>query len=830
MAEKKQGFWGRVFRLTPFRISALFVILLVYLYIQKEKSVIKHLIGEPARFLSLELIEAKAYDVRFQVANLLFSDRYKKSASKDVVIVAIDDRSLAYYGYPFPRNLWGDFIRKMREGGTKAVAFDMVFDTPAQYLGLKLVRDTADKYRELGLLDLTPQPEESNTVERRRPPPRTGIPRNYYLKLNEFSKFLSEKEREADPDAVFAEELKKTEGVVLGWFGYRSFAEVEKLADKDFMKKVKLLEPSWLSVMGLGEQGRPLDRDLGKMWQAQFVGLDTNFPLLSQSVSHFGFFVATPDTIDGTIRQTLAISFFTKDLNAPTLEDTHGFPSLALAAVSVFQGLDPVIQVGPQGVRSIAIGDKLIPTDESGRILINWMGPYETFKYYSIYDVLTDFVHQDPARAKIDPKTVFKGKIVLVGSTAIGAHDMRNSPFGNTAGVEMHANVISNILNDNALIRPMWFRMFDILFIIIVGLLFGLVLPRLSAVRGGILALAFFLGYLFINVYFFVFRQYSFTIVFPLAEILLIYLTVTIYRYATEEREKRFIKKAFEFYLSPPVIDQLMKDPSRLKLGGESKVLTAFFSDIQSFSSFSEKMKPQELVRFLNIYLTEMCNIILSYDGTIDKFEGDAIIAFFGAPIDFPDHAIKACLCAAEIQKKMVAYRKLWQEQGFPEVHMRIGLNTGPMVVGNMGSMDRMDYTIMGDAVNLASRLEAAGKQYKIYGMISEDTMKAAGDAIEVRELDVIKVMGKAQGVKVYELLGKRGEVDPRKLEVARIFEKGLALHWQRYWAQAVEQFQKALALDPNDGPSRVFISRCEEYSDTPPPSGWDGVYEMKTK
>jgi adenylate cyclase len=305
---------------------------------------------------------------------------------------------------------------------------------------------------------------------------------------------------------------------------------------------------------------------------------------------------------------------------------------------------------------------------------------------------------------------------------------------------------------------------------------------------------------------------------------------VTLYRYATEEAEKRFIKGAFGQYMSPIVIDQLMDDPSKLNLGGEKKVLTAFFSDIQSFSSFSEKMEPDELVQFLNIYLTEMCDIILKYDGTIDKFEGDAIIAFFGAPIDFPDHAERASLCSAEIQAAMENFRIEWAKDGWPAVHMRIGLNTGDIVVGNMGSRDRMDYTMMGDAVNLAARLEEAAKQYKIYSMISEFTYEAAKDVIDVRELDSTRVVGKELPVRVYEILGKKGEVEEKKLKAARTFEVGLKLYREQKFEEAKKTFEDALKINPEDGPSIIFIDRCEDFIDSPPGEVWDGVYVMTKK
>ncbi|HUT53900.1 MAG TPA: CHASE2 domain-containing protein [bacterium] len=812
--EKSKGFLRRLFGLSPFKISFLIMGLFLFLYLGKEFS---------DKFQALQLIELKAYDIRFRALDSLSKVNYigrfsKPSPSDQVVIVEVDDRALGYLGWPFPRSEWAKFFREMRKYQPAAIGFDIVFDTTGKYVGLQFLEDVSAKYRELNLDSL---PEEARGSEGK-------AVREYFDRSGEFISYVHAKEEDADFDRKMAAELKQSPDVVLGWFGYKQGEEVEELKKQDLSTELDKVKSTSLSVIRSG--GIDWPTIVQRMRPVRFYGFTNNIQVLCENAEHFGFFTSDVDILDGTIRWAPLISLVTLDPEHPSEDNSYLLPSLSLASLSVFYDQKPLVNISPLGVQQVMIGDETIPTDQYGRILINWMGPSRTFTYVSIYDILTEFKETALAKDKIDPYKTLKGKIVLVGSTAIGAHDMRTTPFGTMAGIEMHANVVSNILNHNVLIRPPWFTMFDMAFIIGVGILFGLILPRVSAVWGGAVSLGLFLGYIVMDVYFFEVKHYSFTIVFPLAEILFIYLGVTIYRYATEEREKRFIKGAFSHYLSPAVIEQLVKDPSKLNLGGVRKEMTAFFSDIQSFSSFSEKMEPEQLVHFLNIYLTEMCDIVLSYDGTIDKFEGDAIIAFFGAPLDVPDHAAKACLCAAEIQKKMVEYRKEWLAAGWPEVHMRIGLNTGAMVVGNMGSKDRMDYTIMGDAVNLASRLESGAKQYKVYLMISEDTRDEAGDVIEVRELDAIRVKGKEQPVKVFEVLGKKGEVDPKKREAAKLFEKGLEMYRQRYWSQAVEQFKQALELAPNDGPSLTFMDRCEEYSENPPGSGWDGVYTMTSK
>ena len=240
------------------------------------------------------------------------------------------------------------------------------------------------------------------------------------------------------------------------------------------------------------------------------------------------------------------------------------------------------------------------------------------------------------------------------------------------------------------------------------------------------------------------------------------------------ERKRNYIQVAISQDPAPAIVEQVPNDPSLLKMGGERKVLTAFFSDVAGFSTISEKLSPEELVELLNHYLTEMTDITLKYEGTVDKFGGDAIIAFFGAPVPFEDHARRACLVSIEMQKRLEELRAEWRKEGKHELFVRIGLNTGPMVVGNMGSKNRMDYTMMGDSVNLAARLEGVNKQYGTYTMISEFTYEQARDFIEVRELDRIRVVGKKEPVKIYELLGKKGEMDEKVREILPTFNDGL--------------------------------------------------------
>jgi adenylate cyclase len=317
---------------------------------------------------------------------------------------------------------------------------------------------------------------------------------------------------------------------------------------------------------------------------------------------------------------------------------------------------------------------------------------------------------------------------------------------------------------------------------------------------------------------------------YPLAVILLIYASVTVYRYLVETRQKKFVKDAFSTYLAPSVVKNLLESPEKLVLGGEKRVITAFFSDVQGFTSISESLPPEELVELLNEFLTEMTDIILRHEGTVDKFEGDAIIAFFGAPNDLENQAEVACMACIDMQKRLSELRKKWQGQGRPELRMRIGLCTGPAVVGNMGSRSRMDYTMMGDTVNTAARLEGVNKVYGTYTMISESTYQAAGGWIRARELDAINVVGKKEPVKIYELIGYPSDVDEHVQKVTEIYSRGLAAYRSRQWDKAAAYFKKAVSLRPEDRASRTMVERCRRYKADPPPETWNGAFTMTTK
>jgi adenylate cyclase len=273
----------------------------------------------------------------------------------------------------------------------------------------------------------------------------------------------------------------------------------------------------------------------------------------------------------------------------------------------------------------------------------------------------------------------------------------------------------------------------------------------------------------------------------------------------------------FSRYMSDLLIQDLLKNPNKLRLGGEKRVLTVFFSDLAGFTSLSEKLSPEEVVALLNRYLTAMTEIILRSGGLIDKYEGDAIMAFWGAPVLQEDHALRACLAALDNQGRLEELRQEFLQAGLPPIHARIGINTGEMIIGNMGSIQRFDFTVIGDSVNLASRLEGAGKEYGVGILISEKTCSQAADRIEVRELDLLRVKGKDRPVRIYELLARKGELSEDRQKGREIFQRGLEMYRNQKWEEAGVQFREVLSVLPDDGPSQIFLRRCAKFREAPP-------------
>ncbi len=456
-----------------------------------------------------------------------------------------------------------------------------------------------------------------------------------------------------------------------------------------------------------------------------------------------------------TSTSTIITSLSRLQVNPEIAEKSGDWP-YAVKALAMYYGVEPRLE----GTNLIIGDDLTIPLDQNYNFYIDFPALPMGTKFLSQSAGLTalEFIDiSDLDEDEIDELRYWvEGKLVLIGDTSEVSHDWFDTPVGMVYGVEIIANAIDTMMKGSPL-KPASEQsevLISIVFMIALILLGLISHPTIRA----LVAIVLFAGWIGVVTFIYVNSGVVYSMSYILVAGILSFVMINMRYYLKEMGQKTMIKGAFGQYLSPKVVEILCNDPSKLSLGGEQREMTAFFSDVAGFSSISEKLTPQELVQLLNEYLTAMCNIIANYDGTVDKFEGDAIIAFWGAPLTQEDHAVRCCHAAIDMDKHMVGMREKLKAEGRPNMTVRMGINSGPMVVGNMGSATRMDYTIMGDAVNLAARLEGANKFYSSGTMISDSTYNLAKDEIEARELDTVRVVGKKEPITIYQLLDKKGQ------------------------------------------------------------------------
>ena len=422
----------------------------------------------------------------------------------------------------------------------------------------------------------------------------------------------------------------------------------------------------------------------------------------------------------------------------------HYYPSLALETVRVAARLDPR-KLRVEFGHAVQLGDVAIPIDARARVLVDYAGPPRTFAHFPAAGLLRGEV----------PTERLKDKVVFIGATAEGTYDLRVTPFSPVfPGVEKHANVAANLLDGRFITRPAWVEFVEAAGIVIFPLLLAWLLPRLRPVTSLGAAAAIWLALFGVTHWAFL-QGLWLPVIYPSLALGLTWVAITVYRFFTEERQRLFTKRAFQQYVSPEVVERIVEDPTALQFGGETRELTVLFSDIRDFTTYTEKHDPQEVVRMLREYLTNMTDQVLKQQGTLDKYIGDAVMAIFGAPVALPDHAERACRAALAMAAEVERLQAKWVAEGKEPFRIGIGINTGQMVVGNLGSEQLFDYTVIGDEVNLGARLESLNKEHQTskHIIISEGTYEAAKDAIEVRRLGEVTVKGKTRPVVIYELL-----------------------------------------------------------------------------
>ena len=473
--------------------------------------------------------------------------------------------------------------------------------------------------------------------------------------------------------------------------------------------------------------------------------------------------------------------------------------------------------------RYLTLGSTTIPVTSHGDMVIDWHGQLKgTYPVYSAGAVLKAFTEMQQGLTPFLDPALFKDKIVFIAGTAAGTYDLRVTPVSPyTPGVLIHMTALDNILRGRYMQpAPFWVFVATTLALCLLTSWAFMLISNQVLKFGVIIALA--AGYYGLVVHAFTAHGLWVELALPEGALAGTFAIAATVEYLTEGRQRRLLRSAFDKYMAPEVVDEIMRHPE-IKLGGEKKEVTLLFSDIAGFTTISEQLQPEGLVELLNEYLSAMTDIIRRHRGNVNKYLGDGIMALFGAPLGEPTHATLACYAALESQEALARLRADWKARNHPELHARIGINTGSSVVGNMGSQARMEYTVMGDSVNLASRLEGANKYYDTLILLGPRTHELAAPDIEAREVDLLRVKGKHEPVVVYELLARKGALEAGKQEVVAIYLRGLTSYKAR-------DFEAALKLDPLDGPSKVYVKRSQEFLVHPPPPDWDGVYELRSK
>ncbi len=686
-----------------------------------------------------------------------------------IVIVDIDEKSLAEQGrWPWSRNKLATLVDQLfDEYKINVLGFDVVFAEKDESSGLK-------------------------NLER--------IQKNYLVDDANFQQIINDLKPKLDYDQTFANALKNRK-VVLGYY-FRQ-GNTEQNSNTGVLPDASFIDGNF--------KGKSID-----FMRAQ--GFGGNLDLLQKSAASAGHFNPQPDNdgisrkvpmlveFGGNYYEALSIAVARLAINSPRLE--AGFAE-GLGVSKKYAGLE-----------WLKLGTRYIPVDRDVAALIPYRGRQGSFNYVSATDVLNGKV----------PVDALKNKIVLVGTTAPGLMDLRATPVQNIyAGVEIHANVIAGILDQNIKERPAYTMGAEVLLLIILGVLLALYIPVLSPLVatlvtiGGIVVMT--LGNLAI-------WQFG-NLVLPLSSILLmiisIYFVNMSYGFFVESRGKRQLAGLFGQYVPPELVDEMAKDPEAFNLEGESRDLTVLFSDVRGFTSIAEGLDPKQLSQLMNELLSPMTQVIHQHRGTIDKYMGDAVMAFWGAPLSDPEHPKHALQAAMKMIEALKPMNVSFAEKGWPAVDIGIGLNSGMMTVGNMGSSFRMAYTVMGDAVNVGARLEALTRIYGVHIIVSESIKNRVPEYL-YRELDIVRVKGKEQPVAIYEPICELGMEDKSIKDELKFYREAVKLYRAKNWDSAELQFLNLQKAYPKALIYVIYAQRIAHFRQNPPPEVWDGVFNFDHK
>ena len=744
----------------------------------------------------------------------------------DVVIVDLDQKSYENvpWSWPYTREVWAQVLRNLSKAGARAVVFDFQFDAPDRLAEEPALKEIRSELLNRGLAKLVPTHGDSafaraiNEAQEMGTAVILASKIGYNTLERSFELVLpNDVIMSANPQTALVDETQDPDGTTRRYYAFNMLRDdpntwyltIAMRSAEEFLNF-----PDSLRLEG--------DTEKGVIWLE-----DIEIPIYTKT-------------------STFYVNYYGPPSAAQTGEnDRWG----TFDSYSLFQ----VVDVADVDLRDFDAD-------------IDWMDMFIDTTHWA-YDI--------PGMGGLE-ESPFLDKVVLIGVSVEVFHDTKRTPYFSFAGeqklmpgVEVHANALQTIIDQNFISMyggdmewsdKSWIS--HVILIAILAFIAYILLAFMNPLFAGLSILVELLIFISIAVGSFtndslwlvklVFGSWDsidvpgmgestyIPVVASVFGVFTTYITNVLYRYIVEQKDKKFLKSTFGTYVSPELIDRMYEEHQEPKLGGEAGYHTAFFSDIQSFSSFTEVMEPERMVALMNEYLTEMTDILLARHGTLDKYIGDAIVAFYGAPVPVEDHEYQACLTALEMETGIAKLREKWaSEEDWPDlVHNlrhRVGLSTGDMVTGNMGSNMRMNYTMMGDTVNTAARLEASAKQYGVYIQVSEFTYEPVKDKFEWRTLDYVRVKGKTVPVRTYELLAEKGKLAEGESKLVDTFHEGLELYYSQKWDKALKAFKNADELEDMfpmrpSNPSRVYIERCKYLKENPPGTDWDKVWTLTQK
>jgi adenylate cyclase len=725
-------------------------------------------LGDAAKFYRLGFVQfadAKLYDYRLRLT-------VPQTADDRIVILDIDEKSLKEDGrWPWGRDKMATLMDKLFERYAVAVVgFDVVFAEKDNSSGLKVLQD---------------------------------LGRNQFKGVAQFQSVLARIRPHLEYDQRFADKIRQR-NVVLGYY----FSNSERGSDKS--TSGVLPEPVFPA-------GTFNERPISFM---RWDSYGANLPELQSSAALAGHFNPVVD-FDGVVRRIPMIveygGAYYESLSLAVVRAVLGMPELspgyATGKDESYGGLEWLLLESEQGNLNV-------PVDDEVSALVPYRGERGTFRYISVSDVLHERI----------PLADLQNKIVLVGTSAPGLMDMRTTPVGEVyPGVEVHASMISGILNQDIKQSPPYVLGANVLLLLVMGVALAILLPMLSAVFGTLLSACVLLFAIIVNGSLWEYANLALPLAGGLIMVFALFALNMTFGYFVESRTKQKITGLFGQYVPSELVDEMSKNPEQVSMEGESREMTILFSDVRGFTTISEGLEPKDLSLLMNEFLTPLSRVIYSHRGTIDKYMGDCIMAFWGAPLPDARHAYHAVLSGLEMQRTLRELQPHLKERGWPEIHVGVGINTGRVSVGNMGSEVRVAYTVMGDAVNLASRLEGITKEYGVGVLVGENT-KAAVPEFVYRELDLVRVKGKDKPVAIFEPLGLAGEVEQAVLDEIKLFQQVLGLYRKQEWDKAELQLFNLLKIAPHTKLYEVYAERVAYYRNNPPGENWDGVFVFKTK